>query len=231
MIDRYSICLEKDKLANWFGVAVPDFYKPRYNAAPTQLLPVITSDSPEGLSLFYWGKPPEWAKNKNLGERIINIKAEQLTERPVLKKALLKRRCMIPADGFYLWRKVGTKTQIPYRYMLQSEEPFAIAGVWEEFENETGDVVHTFAIITRPEANTSSEKENRLPVILTQQHSKSWINESAPEHTLTAILSNRDVLFKNYSVSPQIRSMEVDNKTLIIPVPPADQYGNLTLFD
>ncbi|HWA35330.1 MAG TPA: SOS response-associated peptidase family protein, partial [Cyclobacteriaceae bacterium] len=117
MIDRYSITTSAESIGERFSVDVPDFYKPKYNAAPTQLLPVITSSSPGGVSLFYWGTSPEWSKNKLLGEKIINTRAENFADRPSLKKALRKNRCIIPADGFYGWKKVGKKTAIPYRFV------------------------------------------------------------------------------------------------------------------
>src|SRR5687767_2573750 len=105
MIERYSISAPAERIAERFSADVPDFYKERYNAAPTQLLPVITTGSPAGVSLFYWGTSPEWSKNKTLSERSINLRAENFAEKPALKRALRKNRCIIPADGFYAWKK------------------------------------------------------------------------------------------------------------------------------
>src|SRR3982751_3893511 len=110
MIERYSITASADLLHKRFGVDVPDFYKPSFNASPTHLLPVITHESPLGISLFYWGEIPKWAKNKTPGEKIINARIESLTEKTALKKAMMRTRCIIPADGFYAWKKVGKKT-------------------------------------------------------------------------------------------------------------------------
>ena len=92
MLDRYSIAATSQKLAERFSVDVPEGYTPRYNAAPSQLLPVITTDNPEGISFFYWGIAPEWAKNKSISERIINLRVEQLSERPITLKNLKKSR-------------------------------------------------------------------------------------------------------------------------------------------
>src|SRR5690606_9547141 len=98
------------------AVDVPDFFQPKYNAAPTQLLPLITSASPEGISTFYWGTSPEWSKNKTLSEKIINVRAELIQEKVSLRKSLMKGRCIVPADGFYAWKQAGKKTHIPYRF-------------------------------------------------------------------------------------------------------------------
>ena len=144
MVDRYSITAPLQKLAERFSVDVPEGYVPRYNAAPSQLLPVITTDSPEGVSFFYWGIAPAWAKNKSISERIINLRADQLSERPIALKTLKKRRCIIPADGFYGWKKVGKKTSIPYRFTLKSKALFSFPGIWEEYDDDEGNFFHTF---------------------------------------------------------------------------------------
>src|SRR5262245_2760529 len=133
MIERYSITAPADRVRERFSVDVPAFYRARYNAAPTQLLPVITSTAPQGLSHFYWGTSPEWSKNKTLSEKIINLRNESLDEKPALKRAMMRTRCIVPADGFYAWKKVGKKTSIPYRFTLASQELFSFAGIWEEF--------------------------------------------------------------------------------------------------
>src|SRR5688572_12774165 len=113
MIDRYSLTASPEVIRERFSVEVPEFYQPKFNAAPTHLLPVVTSTAASGLSLFYWGTSPEWSKNKVPSEKMINVRGESLDEKPALKRALRKNRCLIPADGFYCWKKVGKKTSIP----------------------------------------------------------------------------------------------------------------------
>jgi putative SOS response-associated peptidase YedK len=100
MIERYSIHATPSQLIERFKIEESHAYKPRYNAAPSQLLPVITHESPQGFSYFYWGTAPQWSRNKTLAERIINTHAELIKEKPVFKKQLLRYRCLIPADGF-----------------------------------------------------------------------------------------------------------------------------------
>ena len=101
MIDRYSISASREVLEKRFGVEVPEHFTPRYNCAPTQLLPVITGSAQKGISTFYCGMHPAFAKQKSLSERIVNQHAEHLIEKPALKKILMKYRCVIPADGFF----------------------------------------------------------------------------------------------------------------------------------
>jgi putative SOS response-associated peptidase YedK len=231
MIERYSISASPAALTERFGVDVPGYYAPRYNAAPTQLLPVITADSPDGVSLFYWGRPPGWAKNKSLSERIINLPRENLPERPVLKKAMMKYRCIIPADGFYCWKKIGKKTAVPYR-IIAREPVFSFAGLWEEFEDENGNVVHTFIIITTPTPAAIAKITERVPVMLTSSEEKIWLKNTAQEQDLIKVLNRKeDEGLTYYTVSPRIGEVDLDVPSLLTPTPPADQFGNLTLFD
>lgn len=232
MIDRYSITTSASVIRDRFSVDVPDFYKVRYNAAPTQLLPVIAGTNARGVSLFYWGTSPEWSKNKVVSEKIINIRAESFAEKPALMKALKKNRCIIPADGFYGWKKVGKKTAIPYRFILNARDPFSIAGLWEEFEDTDGNQIQTFTMITQAANELVGQVQERMPVILSRQSEKIWLDNASDEGTLLALLTAYPAAAMNhYPVSPGIGDIRSDVPSLIIPTPPADQHGNLTLFD
>lgn len=232
MIDRYSITATADQLAEHFSVDVPDFYKAHYNASPTHILPVITSSTPQGLSSFYWGTAPGWAKNKSVSEKIINLHSEDFAEKVSLRKALKKQRCIVPADGFYGWKKVGKRTSIPYRFVFKSQRLFAFPALWEEFEDTDGVQIQTFAIVTSAADRTVSPVQDRMPVILTRASEKVWLDKDSSEESLLQAISISDTKEMNfYPVSPRIREQDVDVPSLIVPTPPSDQHGNLTLFD
>lgn len=231
MFDRYSITVSASVLADRFQVEVPKRYKPRYNAGPSQLLPVITIGS-AGLSYFYWGMMPEWAKNKTISEKIINVRAEQVNEKPMFRKKLDKFRCIVPCDGFYLWKKVGKKSNIPYRLFEKQKTCFSLAGFWEEFEDAEGENHHTFSIITKPSSPPILPIHERMPVILDKVNEKKWLAKDANESELLPIfVADQKIELDLYSVSPRIASLENDQPSLILPSAPADQHGNLTLFD
>jgi putative SOS response-associated peptidase YedK len=232
MIERYSLTVTAEKIRERFSVDVPEFYKQRYNAAPTQLLPVITSADVNGVSLFYWGTSPDWSKSKSLSEKMINVRVEALAEKPALKRAMMKMRCIVPADGFYAWKKVGKKTLIPHRFLFQNKDVFSMAGIWEEFDDEAGNSVHTFMIMTVAANETIAPVYDRMPVILDKESEKIWLNEQSSEAELTKLLVPYTATRINlYTVSPRISETTNDLPSFIIPVPPADQFGNLTLFD
>ncbi len=231
MIDRYSICASAASLRHRFGAEVPEHYSPRYNAAPTQLLPVITAEGARGLSTFYWGRPLSMAANKPLIEKLINTLLETLLERPALAANLLKRRCIVPADGFFAWKKTGKKTAIPYRFVVNNGL-FSMAGLWEEFETNDGETVHTFSIITLPANPLVATVCGRMPVILDEHSESIWLSGT---HDLV-LLMGQLVAFPAdkmnfYTVSPRIANPGINSESLIAPAPPADQHGNLMLFD
>jgi putative SOS response-associated peptidase YedK len=196
------------------------------------LLPVITSNSPKGISLFYWGTSPEWSKNKMLSEKIINLATENFDEKPALKRAMKKCRCIIPADGFYVWKKVGKKTSIPYRFVSSHNEIFSFAGLWEEFEDTDGHEIQTFKIITTDSGSTTASFTDKIPLILTRETESIWLGENHEEEELLNVLkSASSPAINNYPVSPGIANTAQDLASMILPTPPADQHGNLTLFD
>lgn len=232
MIERYSITASSAEIAERFSIDVPDFYHPHYNAAPTQLLPVITGSGSKGLSVFFWGTSPEWSKNKMLTEKVINLRTEYFEEKPALKRAMMKTRCIIPADGFYAWKKVGKKTSIPYRFVLANGGMFSMAGMWEEFEDTEGHEIQTFTMITVPSDLTASGISERMPLILTKENEEIWLDVTSDESTLTEIVSRPISLnITYYPVSPVILNTSHDLASMILPTPPSDQHGNLTLFD
>lgn len=232
MVERYSITVSAEKIRERFLVDVPEFYKPRFNAAPTQLLPAITATGHSGVSLFYWGTSPEWSKNKTPSEKVINVRVETLAEKPALKRAMMKMRCIVPADGFYGWKRVGKKTLIPHRFVMQDQSIFSMAGIWEEFEDNDGNAIHTFMILTTAANEMVAPVSERMPVILDRQGEQTWLNQDATETELNKLLIQYPSPKMNlYTVSPGIYELKNDLPSLIIPAPPADQFGNLTLFD
>lgn len=232
MTDRYSISASAEAIQQRFGAEILGVHEPVYNACPTALLPVITQSAPQGVSTFYWGTSPEWSKNKPLGEKIINTRAEHIVEKVQLRKALMKSRCIIPADGFFGWKKVGKKTAIPFRFICKDQELFSFAGLWEEYEDTEGAEFHTFSIITTPANTVVAGIQDRMPVILNRKSEATWLNKESREEDLNALLQAYPAeKINHYPVSPRINDIRTNVPSLLLPTPPSDQFGNLTLFD
>ena len=230
MFVRYTITAPSEDIAQRFSVDVPKGYLPQYNAAPTHLLPIITDESQNGISFFYWGSPPSMANKKPLGEKLINTRTEVIVEKQVVRKKIREKRCIIPADGFYEWKKTGKKTVIPYRFTLKDKSLFALAGLWEEYDNEDGEMFHTFSIITTPGNPSVSAIAERMPVILPLEMEKAWL-KGGDEMVLISMLTPYREALEYYSVSSRVNSPELNDRLIILPARAADQFGNLSLFD
>lgn len=232
MLERYTLTTTPQRIINQFKVDVTQSYSPVYNGAPTKLLPVITHEHPDGFSFFYWGLPPEMTKNKPVSKKLVNAESDLLPLRTTYKNALLNRRCLIPADGFYLWKKVSKKGKIPYRFILNDEKPFAIAGIWEEFDTENSSDTHTFSMITVLSNNQIQPYSEIMPAILKEKNIEDWLKTDTSQERLLEIIEDQpDEDFGSYPVSSQINKIELDLPELIQPTKPMDQFGNFSLFD
>ena len=179
MCGRFTIFADPDRLAERFQAALPaDGLQPRYNAAPTQYLPVILNDGPPAIQLLQWGLVPFWAKDPSIGSRMINARAETLAEKPAFRAALKKRRWLVLADGFYEWQKTPTGKQ-PMRITLASGEPFAMAGLWETWDAPDGSLLRTFTIVTGEPNELVAAIHNRMPTILLPEHEALWLDNAA----------------------------------------------------
>ncbi len=230
MIERYTIHSPFQQLANRFGIEELPGYKPYYNAAAGKLLPVITHQSPQGFSYFYWGTAPQWIKDKTVAERIINTRVEWIQEKPMLRKALMRYRCIIPANGFYAWKKIGKKSAVPKLFTPKLTVSFA--GLWEEYDDSDGNAYHTFSMLTMPANTTVSSITDRMPVIFNREQELVWLNPNTSELQLLDLIKpypENDLA--SHTVSPAVFTPEFDKPSLLLPAPAADQFGNLTLFD
>lgn len=231
MCGRYSLSKSKIELEERFQAEMLADFKPRYNIAPTQLVPVITSDSPKGFSFFYWGITPDFGQNKPVAQKLINARAETIHEKISFKNSFQQRRCLIPADGFYEWKRLGKKTKIPYRFTLREEEIFSFAGIWEEYETVTGEVQHTFLILTTTPNEVVEEVHERMPVILNREAEKKWLDKYSSDSDLLKLLTPFPAeLMLSYTVSPLVNSVQNDSPGIIRRTSPMDQFGNYTLF-
>ncbi|MCH7397113.1 SOS response-associated peptidase [Belliella sp. DSM 107340] len=231
MCGRYSLSKSKIELEERFQAEMLGDFNPRFNIAPTQLLPVLTSESPKGFSFFYWGITPDFAKNKPVSQKFINARSESINQKISFKSSFEKRRCLIPADGFFEWKKVGKKTKTPYRFTLSDEGLFAFAGIWEEFENDKGESNHTFLILTTEANGIVKDVHDRMPVILKKEDEKKWLDPyTTEEELIDMLIPYQAIEMITYSVSPLVNQVNNDTASVLKKTSPMDQFGNYTLF-
>ncbi len=217
MCGRYSFAVEDELIKERFGVTVRSaIYKARYNCAPSQALAVITNDEPETLNFLRWGLIPFWADDPSIGYRMINAKAETILEKPSYKNAFRNRRCLVPADSFFEWKK--DKVRIPYRILLKDKSPFAMAGIWDRWKDKEGNVIQSFSIITT-EPNELMEKiHTRMPVILPRACEKIWLGDTGPDELASLLKPYPAEEMMAYPISHLVNDPKNDSEEILKPV-------------
>ena len=176
MCGRYTLIADLGDLAQRFEFDGSDFsYDPGYNIAPTESVLTVRNLDRREAAFMKWGLIPFWAKDLKIGSRMINARAETVAEKPAFRNALKKRRCLVLADGYYEWQKTPVGKR-PYRIILKSGEPFAMAGLWETWRDPQGNVVPSCTIITTAANDFLSPIHNRMPVILPRESEHMWLD-------------------------------------------------------
>ena len=195
---------------------------PNYNVAPTQdILAVIKHNNENKLEKLHWGLVPFWAKDISIGSRMINARAETVAVKPSFRTAFKKRRCLIPADGFYEWKGEKGKKQ-PYYVSNSSGEPFEFAGLWEIWtnkENAEESVYKSCAIITTTAIGTIREIHHRMPVILDPKFHEKWLNAEIQDPKELEIILKDGLIhdMKYYPVSKLVNSVKNNDPNCIKP--------------
>ncbi len=150
MCGRFTLTADPNDLREAFPwVNIPEGVGPRYNIAPSQPVAVIPNDGQNQLNFFVWGLIPSWAKDPAIGNKMINARAETLAEKPSFRTAFRRRRCLIPASGFFEWKQEpGSKAKTPMYIRLKSGKPFALAGLWDRWDSPDGSTVFSCTIVT-----------------------------------------------------------------------------------
>lgn len=218
MCGRFTISVELSDLIKYFeiktGLSQIDYAR-RYNVAPTQDIPVITArDGERTLSMMRWGLIPHWSRDMSASSKMINARAETVDTKPAFKSSFLHRRCLIPADGFYEWKKEKSG-KTPMRIFLPDQEIFAFAGIWAQWKSPGGDEIRSCSIITTAANQYVMNIHDRMPVILSENSQYStWLGVSEPA-VLKELLLPYPGLMSSYPVSSLVNSPRQDNPDLI----------------
>ncbi|PCR91325.1 SOS response-associated peptidase [Natrinema ejinorense] len=238
MCGRYTLTVTGDDLETRFdarfraaesGSGSDATFTPRYNMAPGQELPVITNEEPETIQRLEWGLVPSWADDDSGG--LINARAESIDEKPSFESAYERRRCIVPADGFYEWVETADGKR-PYRVTFEDDRVFAMAGLWERWEPETtqtgldafgGGVeepsesgpLETFTIVTTDPNDLVSELHHRMAVVLEPDAEERWLSGDEPQELLEPYPSDG---MAAYPVSTAVNDPATDEPSLIEPI-------------
>ncbi|MBL8131188.1 MAG: SOS response-associated peptidase [Anaerolineae bacterium] len=175
MCGRYVLAVDPETLQTAFNLSSTPDFPPRFNIAPTQHNPVITNEAPASAVLMRWGLIPSWSKDTKIGASLINARSESAAEKPSFRNALRRRRCLIPASGFYEWQqRDGGKA--PMYIHLADAPVFAMAGLWEVWKDPaTGEIIRTYSILTTDANPFMQSIHHRMPVILQPEDYAAWL--------------------------------------------------------
>ncbi|GAA3935871.1 SOS response-associated peptidase [Hymenobacter algoricola] len=222
MCGRYTFTTPQPVIEERFEASFVRDMVPNYNAAPSQALPVITNAEPGRIQLVRWGLLPGWVKDVKTAPKPINARAETLSEKPSFRQLLQRRRCLVLADSFYEWQQTAGPTgpKTPHRILLRNEQPFAFAGLWDEWaDRSTGEVLPTFTIITTEPNELMASLHHRMPVILPDRAAElAWLDDSLSVAVHQQLLRPYAAsLMQEYVVSTQVNSPANNEPAVLAP--------------
>jgi putative SOS response-associated peptidase YedK len=234
MCARYTLTARPQLVAELFDLDLLIDIQPRYNVAPTQQVLALRT-SPEGKREFTtlrWGLVPFWADDVKIGNKLLNARGETIFEKPSFRDAAKKRRCLIPADGFYEWRTENGKKQ-PYFIHEPGRKPFAFAGLWERWHGEDGKELQTCSIVTTDANSLLKPLHDRMPVILHKKDFSNWLDPALTDaKQLKPLLKPLpDEALQMYRVTPRMSSPRYDDPSCVESIDRAPPEKQGTLFE
>jgi putative SOS response-associated peptidase YedK len=178
MCGRFVLIANPEAIQTTFDLTtMPASMSPRYNIAPTQPVALITNENARELTFYKWGLIPSWSKDASAASKMINARSESAADKPSFRSAFKRRRCIIPANGFYEWKKQGSD-KVPQFIHFKDQELFGIAGLWEVWHDPDGGEVRTCTILTTEANDFMKSIHNRMPVILHKEDYPLWLSPS-----------------------------------------------------
>jgi putative SOS response-associated peptidase YedK len=214
---RFAFFSPHDTLIDAFGDIPGLEFSPRYNIAPSQDIAVVVSTDEQSptATQYRWGLIPAWAKDPAIGNRMINARAETLAEKPSFRQAYSRRRCLILTNGFYEWQKLPEGKQ-PLFISRPDNRPFALAGLWDQWESSSGERVLSCTIVTTAANHFMQALHHRMPVCLEGVSLNTWLDSTAPREQLdTVILGPQPMALQAWPVSRRVNNPANDAEDLI----------------
>jgi putative SOS response-associated peptidase YedK len=221
MCGRFALGIPRKRLRERFELGDIPQAPARFNIAPGQLVEaVVQTPERRETRLFRWGLVPSWAKDPAMGYKMINARAETVAEKPAFKAAMRRRRCLIPAQGFYEWSSEDGKRQPWFITSVIAEDILAFAGIWEHFESPAGELIESVAIITCPANDLVAPIHDRMPVIVKLEDDARWLdpNLSDPRQISDITLSRPWTNMRAYRVGTLVNSPKNEDPKLIEPL-------------
>ena len=221
MCGRFTLTVNPADLQDTFSdYNFPAMFAPRFNIAPSQPVLAIPNDDKFTADFLIWGLIPMWAKDPDIGNRLINARGETLAEKPSFRGSYRHKRCLILADGFYEWKSFGNrKTKTPYYIHMQDRKPFAMAGLWDHWESPDGSSIKSCTIVTTTPNELTGAIHDRMPVILHPRDYARWLDPApqTPENLQPLIKPFSADAMTAYPVSTLVNKATEDMPEMVVP--------------
>ena len=220
MCGRFTVTSSPEAVRAMFRYPEQPNFPPRYNVAPTQPIAIVRlNEGKRQFALMRWGLLPSWVKDPRGFALLFNARGESVLDKPAFKNAMKRRRCLIPADGFYEWQADGARRR-PFYVRARSGEPFAFAGLWETWMGPNGEELDTVAIVTTTANRTLRHIHERMPVILSPDAYDLWLDcARVDDVTAAALLAPApDGLLEAYEISTAVNRVANDDPKLLEPL-------------
>jgi putative SOS response-associated peptidase YedK len=217
MCGRYAVTSAPEAIRALFGYAEQPNFPPRYNVAPTQPIAIVRlMDGKRQFALVRWGLLPSWVKDPKDFTLVINARGESVMDKPAFSTAMKRRRCLVPADGFYEWKAIGAGKH-PYYVRAKSSKPLAFAGLWETWTGPNGEEMETAAIVTTRANRTLADIHERMPVVVPPDAFNLWLDcTNVDDKTAASLIAPApDDLLEAYEVSTAVNRTANDDPKLI----------------
>ena len=201
----------------------PDAMPERYNIAPGQPVLALPNTGEKRPQMCKWGLIPPWAKDPKMGSRLINARSETLSEKPSFRSAYKRRRCIVPATGFYEWQRQKEGQKVPMYIALQSGQPFGFAGLWETWFSPDGSELDTCTIITTEPNTLTADIHSRMPVILPPESYSEWLSPNERNDLQDLLKPFPAEAMTAHAVSPRVNAPTNDDSDCIKPAMPPEQ--------
>ena|SRR5579883_2910517 len=216
MCGRYRLSRQGKEIVEEFAVDGEVEWSPRYNIAPSDIVPIICQDRHHPVRKFqraHWGLIPSWAKDPSISLRTINAVSETAASKPAFRESMQIRRCLIPADGFYEWAKLGPKEKQPYNFGMIDDSMFAFAGLWDRWRNPAGQEILSCTILTTKPNPLVAQVHDRMPAILHPDDYDLWLDPGIKDPAIVteALRPFEAQRMKKYPVGTRVNSVKNDD--------------------
>jgi len=209
MCSRYFLDADGNVIAYTFSVPLNERLRRRFNIAPTQEAPIVrvSQEGPREMAMLRWGLVPAWSNDLGAGTKMINARGESVAEKPAFREAMARRRCLVPATGFFEWKAAPGRKQ-PFAITVPERPLFAFAGLWETWRPRDGEAIETFTIVTTDANEAIAPIHDRMPVILPKEAEDAWLRADVAE--ASALLKPYDGPVALRAVSRVVSSVKND---------------------